>query len=163
MDKIWHAAILDTAFYHELQDALGVRIGHRPSGASDKETESREARLIAMRGLYTSFFLANPREADSRTEGRPPLGSIGDSIELQLRIFVDQRPPMHPDGYEYIYADPRTTVSTLKELCLDLTGIPPDWMSIIYKGKEMEDCLTLENHKVVGQDQVDVVVQGAES
>lgn len=56
MDYLWHAAVLDTEFYAELQSALGVKLRHNPKGASDEDTENRHRRLKHMKALYGSFF-----------------------------------------------------------------------------------------------------------
>lgn len=65
MDELWHAAILDTKLYAELQEALGLVLHHRPSGASDQESEHRERRLAVMKAIYRANFSTDPL-------GRPP-------------------------------------------------------------------------------------------
>ncbi|KAF4618981.1 hypothetical protein G7Y89_g14866 [Cudoniella acicularis] len=60
MDTLWHAAILDTRFYAELQKALGCVLHHRPEGASDNEAEARKLRLASMEALYTVYFTSKP-------------------------------------------------------------------------------------------------------
>lgn len=62
MDELWHAAILDTRFYADLQGALGVVLHHRPYGASEQESEQREKRLTAMKAMYKAFFSTHPLE-----------------------------------------------------------------------------------------------------
>lgn len=41
VNELWHAAILDTRFYSDLQAALRITLDHRPSGASRAETETK--------------------------------------------------------------------------------------------------------------------------
>jgi hypothetical protein len=60
MDAIWHAAILDTRFYAELQEELGCVLHHRPAGGSDEEAEARRMRLTSMEALYGVYFSAKP-------------------------------------------------------------------------------------------------------
>ena len=60
VDELWHAAILDTKFYADLQSAMGVVLHHRPSGAPEQESEPREKRLKKMSAMYTAFFSTNP-------------------------------------------------------------------------------------------------------
>jgi hypothetical protein len=56
VDEIWHAAILDTKLYANLQTALGVVLHHRPSGADDDQSEQRQQRVATMTTLYKRFF-----------------------------------------------------------------------------------------------------------
>ncbi|CAG8951420.1 hypothetical protein HYFRA_00007335 [Hymenoscyphus fraxineus] len=37
MDAVWHQLILNTQVYEELQTRIGLKLHHRPSGASDAE------------------------------------------------------------------------------------------------------------------------------
>ena len=60
VDDMWHAAILDTKFYADLQSALGIVLHHNPSGASEQQTAQREKRLSTMRSLYRNFFATDP-------------------------------------------------------------------------------------------------------
>lgn len=60
VDELWHAAILDTKLYADLQSAMGVVLHHRPSGAPEQESEPREKRLKKMSAMYTAFFSTNP-------------------------------------------------------------------------------------------------------
>lgn len=57
---MWHAAVLDTRFYEDLQIALGQKLHHRPSGAYAQEDEQRERRLSTMKSLYRTFFTGEP-------------------------------------------------------------------------------------------------------
>ncbi|KAL5385215.1 hypothetical protein PMIN02_008943 [Paraphaeosphaeria minitans] len=60
MDHLWHAAVLDTEFYAQLQSALGVKLRHNPKGASDRDSNNRQKRLTRMTALYKSFFAKEP-------------------------------------------------------------------------------------------------------
>lgn len=57
MDELWHAAILNTAFYRDLQVALGITIDHNPDGATDGNVEGRRD---WMRTIYRGFFKVDP-------------------------------------------------------------------------------------------------------
>ncbi|KAF2436929.1 hypothetical protein EJ08DRAFT_6734 [Tothia fuscella] len=63
MDELWHATILDTQLYVDLQAALKVVLHHRPSGDSMQETSQRTLRLATMKALYHVYFETNPLEA----------------------------------------------------------------------------------------------------
>ncbi|CAI6334821.1 unnamed protein product [Periconia digitata] len=56
MDQLWHAAILDTKFYAQLQSVFGVMLHHNPSGAAEEQTSQRQKRLETMQVLYKNFF-----------------------------------------------------------------------------------------------------------
>ncbi|TVY56172.1 hypothetical protein LSUE1_G009540 [Lachnellula suecica] len=62
MDDLWHAAVLDTLFYADLQAAPGLTIHHRPSGASEGESELRQVRLDTVKSLYKGYFSTDPTE-----------------------------------------------------------------------------------------------------
>lgn len=57
MDELWHAVILDTAFYRDLQVAVGITIDHNPDGATDGNVEGRRD---WMRTIYRGFFKVDP-------------------------------------------------------------------------------------------------------
>ncbi|RDW60196.1 hypothetical protein BP5796_11802 [Coleophoma crateriformis] len=60
MDHMWHATILDTRLYSDLQKALECVLHHRPGGASYAEAEARKLRLKTMKALYTAYFSEIP-------------------------------------------------------------------------------------------------------
>ena len=74
---MWHALILQTRLYADLQQALGCVLHHRPEGASDQEAASRGMRLRAMEGLYGTFLSFNPL--------RSPTGGYLSAISISGR------------------------------------------------------------------------------
>ena len=70
VDELWHALILDTIVYHDLQDALQLSLHHRPAGGNAEESEDRKKRLAVMKAIYKIYFSTEPLEA--RPAPRPP-------------------------------------------------------------------------------------------
>lgn len=93
MDELWHAAILDPRFYADLQVSLEVVLHHRPSGAAEAESQQREQRLAAMKGLYSGFFSEEPQTQLS-AQAQPTLktqSSPATTVTIKL---------VHPPKYE---------------------------------------------------------------
>lgn len=84
MDRLWHAAILDTQFYVDLQAALGLILHHRPVGAHDEEIEQRKKRLSAMKALYYQFF--SIKLHDSELKPLPPRSVTNSEVRLVCKI-----------------------------------------------------------------------------
>lgn len=62
MDQVWHAAILNTQYYQQLQQEFGLTIHHNPNGALNKQEENakREKRLQEMHRLYKLMWNEEP-------------------------------------------------------------------------------------------------------
>lgn len=85
MENLWHAVVLETVWYGELQAALGFTFHHRSSGSHDQESEQRENRLLVMKCIYNTYFGAEPVEAKP-----PPITLIkpeGHLREPQINIW----------------------------------------------------------------------------
>lgn len=63
---MWHAAILNTKFYEELQSSLGATLHHNPAGAEDADRKNRQTRLENMKATYCHFFDKEPEELTER-------------------------------------------------------------------------------------------------
>lgn len=92
MDKLWHAAILDTQFYKNLQVALDFNLRHRPAGASEKESEQRKKRLETMNGLYRAFFATEPTVLSVHKPVTPAAGRLR---LINLAVAKPQSSPFH--------------------------------------------------------------------
>lgn len=105
VDELWLAAVVDTWFYADLSEALGLFLHHRPAGSSSQETERRQKRLETMETIYLAFFSAQtlgsppPR---SQPEPEPKLTSWGLTPPLSLspapqRASWDHSPGTEPE------------------------------------------------------------------
>lgn len=139
---MWHAAILDTKFYNDLQISLGLTLHHNPSGASEAQTEEREWRLSMMSTLYKSFFGYNPRQVRSQHPRHSTHDQVDDSQLFQ--IFCQST-----TGRTYTFkVSPSTTIDDFKWMVRDRTGMPPDLQCIIYSGKILQDGATLADYAI---------------
>ena len=87
--------MLNTRFYAELQNALGVTLHHRPWGASEQEAEPRKKRLAAMKSMYKAMFSGEPLEYvehGPRQVNRPPCtDGPGSSFRVQIWLRSGKR------------------------------------------------------------------------
>lgn len=60
VDHMWHAAVLDTELYADLQANLEMTLHHRLSGASAEEKKAHIMRRQTMITLYRQFFSDEP-------------------------------------------------------------------------------------------------------
>lgn len=149
MDQIWHAAILDTQFYADLQAALGKLLHHRPSGAS--EHKDKQMRLDTMTALYAGFFSAEPLGYSSSSRQRllPRDEPIQDPIYIFVRTQTGKTITVKTSG--------RETVGGLKERIYGLDGTPCDQQRMIFGGTQLEDFKTLEEYSILHDSTVHVV------
>jgi hypothetical protein len=87
VDKLWHAAILDTRLYAYLQDPLGLVLHHRPSGASEQESKQREKRLTFMKTIYHMYFSTEPlRYTSPKTRPEYFAGILVDASSFSIYV-----------------------------------------------------------------------------
>ena len=153
VDELWHATILDTRLYAKLKDALGVVLHHRPSGASDEESELREKRLNAMKGIYTAFFSTDPL-GTSLPQPRvalPPKAAEA-TVILAGHISISVRTN---DRDIFFKAKSQTPVSTLMKGIEHVTGIPANSGRLYFEGNRIDDRMSLEFHGVEDGDMLE--------
>jgi len=144
VDELWHAAILDTKLYAELQEALGLVLHHRPSGASDQESEHRERRLAVMKAIYRANFSTDPL-------GRPPLKPAVPSrpqpdprLLNPISIFV-----MTLTGNKHtLTLDMQATIDDVKSTIQSIDGIPVRDQRLFYAGRELGYGGTVESYGI---------------
>jgi hypothetical protein len=137
MDTLRHAAILDTYFYAELQDALGCLLHHRPFKISKKEIEARATRLRAMKSLYKAFFLEDPLEHKETQISMDSVKRKRDPVNIQVVSMFG--PP------ENFNIQPWTSLEFLKKAVATRLGTKLDWIRLISNGVELSPNLGLLN------------------
>jgi len=128
MDELWHAAILDTRFYADLQAVLKVTLHHRPSGGSlaFEEASARQKRLKTMKAIYKAHFSTDPIELTL------------DQVSSRLAAQIANRPEITifarslTGAITNITLPRDATVGQFKdELYLNM-GIHPDRLRVIF-------------------------------
>jgi len=144
VDELWHAAILDTKLYAELQEALALVLHHRPSGASDQESEHREMRLTVMKAIYRANFSTDPlghRPLKPAVPSRPQPGS---RLLNPISIFV-----MTLTGNKHTLTfDRQATIDVVKIAIQSIDGISIHDQQLFYDGVVLDGGKTLERYRI---------------
>ena len=141
MDELWHAAILDTKLYADLQEALGLVLHHRPSGASDQESEHREKRLTVMEAIYRASFSTEPLgRAPLQTSPPQPGPRYRDTISIFVITMTEKKHKL-TIGMEAIIGD-------VKRLIHSIDGTPVHGQRLIYAGRSLDDSRTVESYSI---------------
>lgn len=153
MDELWHAAILETEFYLDLQTALAQTLHHRPSGAESSESERRQKRLSKMVHLYPMFFTDGPIQATILA-----LSHSDSQRHFQVQVITHQQ----ANERVYIFECDRTsTIAEMKTAIQSGTGMAVDKQNLIFEGNslcgyELSDTRTLEDTRIHNQSVVHV-------
>lgn len=86
---MWHAAVLDTQMYAELQVKLRMTLHHRPSGASSKEEGARTMRRQTMTTLYRQFFQSDPIGAEWDDEEKS-ITTVDNGVVEEEEILMEK-------------------------------------------------------------------------
>ncbi|KAF8853886.1 ubiquitin-domain-containing protein [Acephala macrosclerotiorum] len=154
MDELWHAAILDTQLYADLQDALGLVLHHRPSGASEQESGHREKRLAMMKAIYRASFSTNPLEY-GRAAPQASRPQLAGHLRNPISIFVVSLSGMKIS----MTVDKQATIDTIKSVYENLEGVPADQQRLIFAGRQLEDEKTLEHYRIGNEATVHLVTR----
>lgn len=96
VDQLWHAIILDTQVYSDLQDALGLTLHHRPSGAKRNDPAQQDQRLAAMEAIYVAFFSDKPLQLKPLLVSKPIKLPVFSKTPLQLTSSIASSPMLYP-------------------------------------------------------------------
>ena len=139
MDLMWHAAILNTKYYDQLQEEYGMKIHHNPDGASlePEETNKRVKRLTEMKKLYEIFWNEEPLENKSID-----IVKGEEKTALFIKTLTGKTCT--------IYLSLNSTVLMLKEAIqrLEEKGVPVDEQRLIFAGKQLENSQTLKYYNI---------------
>jgi len=143
VDELWHAAILNTKFYADLQAALGFVLHHRPSGASPEELEPRTKRLAIMKAIYNTFFGSDPLQLIPLTMQSHPQSSLPQVSGPHLNeISVLVMTPM--ERTIRIRISKQATIEDVKRVIQDSEGHAPDQQRLILNHLILDDHRSLE-------------------
>lgn len=152
MDSLWHAAILDTKFYANLQAALGLTLHHNPFGADESQGAQRKERLRTMNVLYKTLFGASPLLPLFRYPKTWVHGQLIRTATMQItcKTLI---------GAEDVYrVHPSYLIETVKSMIYDRTGTPPDDQRLIFEGIQLGDRgRTLSDYQVHPGDVIHMV------
>lgn len=143
MDELWHAAVLDTQFYANLQAALGLTLHHRPSGALPQNKEAREIRLSAMKSLYRSIFGSDPLEYTNQVLNGAQPGDPSGGIQVFITGVGGEQ--------KHIVAE-NLRVGRLKNTIYEQVGLPAYNQRLFFAGRQLEDFQTLRGCGIRDQD-----------
>ena len=138
MDIIWHAAILDTKFYADLQQSMGCILHHRPSGASEQEAQQRELRLSTMQDMYRAFFEKDPI-ALMRRRPRPSPEPASPLRGQAMQVFVKTL----TGRVITVSIRPEETINELKWHIQNIEGIPAEEQRLVFAGCKLGSDKTL--------------------
>jgi hypothetical protein len=137
VDELWHATILDTKLYADLQEALGLVLHHRPSGASDQESEHRERRLTVMKSIYRANFSTDPLGRAPLQTSRPQPGPRRLNTIAIFVITMTGKKHTLTLGMQAITEDVKSAIRSID-------GIQVRDQRLAYAGKQLDDGRTLE-------------------
>lgn len=152
MDQLWHAAILDTQFYAELQSALGMIIHHQPSGADEREAKLREDWLTDMTALYIHYFTAYPTELGLV---QPSRTQYTDGTDTSISVFVNN---LKGNIITFFFGT-QTTIGLVKIGIQERDGTPVDHQQLYFAGKRLEDDETLADYGISNESALHLVLR----
>ena len=151
MDAVWHAHVLDTKAYKEMNDLLlngDGFIHHDPYSGKDSDVQLARRKFMAQ--VFKQVYGVDPKEG---------WGPLETPEEYAKRLAGKKRQRLADNAFNIfvktqtgrtrtIKVDHATTVGALKAMLHDAGEAPVDQQRIIFAGKQLEDERTLYDCRV---------------
>ncbi|KAK7179656.1 ubiquitin-like protein 1 [Paraphaeosphaeria sporulosa] len=142
MDDLWHAAVLDTEFYAQLQSALGVKLRHNPKGASEQDFNNRQKRLTRMAALYKTFF-GDEEPLVSKQSYVASVLPFQQPVGKDMTILI--RSLLHVENALKLGVHQDNAMHDINRMIEEREGIPWFRQRLIYGGRQQPDDRTLKD------------------
>ena len=151
MDEVWHAHLLDTKSYNEMNALLLNGDGflhHDPY--SGKNHEVKLARRKFMAQVFKQVFGADPKEGWGRAESEEDYAKRLTSkkrrwpSDQSFQVFVKTL----RGQTRSLMVDHETLVEDVKLMLQDAGEPPVDQQRLVFAGKQLEDGRTMRDYKV---------------
>jgi hypothetical protein len=165
IDQIWHACILETELYAQVQRVLGCTVAHSSRTAGDDMEPARAEGRMRMQKAYYARFGAHPLGcaaaavvAAANGAAAPDAAAPAPDAYLQAPMHIRVKPV---GGLQPLSLDVRTcaSVDELKYEIHKVTGLDPDELRVLFAGRPMADGRLLSDYNVHDGSTVDMALR----